>query len=97
MTDGDWFEQRTKNGEFKSVAYIETIGVPAPTIENANINYPPWRTKKELCLEIEKKMRIPAYVVWHNEDCNDFLVLRITEITPKRMNEEEYKQFIQSL
>jgi len=97
MTDGDWFEQRVRDGEIKAVAYIETIGVPAPTVENADKDYEPWGLKPQLCLEIERKMGIPAYIVWHNKDCNDFLVLRITETTPKRMNEEEYKDFIKSL
>lgn len=95
VTDGDWFEQRVKEGVFRSVAYIETIQVP--TVDNADANYPPWASKKSLCLEIEEKMGIPAYVVWHNADCMDFMVLRITETTPKRMNEEEYKQFIKNL
>jgi hypothetical protein len=95
VTDGDWFEQRVKNGEFKSVAYIETIQVP--TVDRANENYPLWSSKRSLCLEIERKMGIPAYIVWHNAECNDFMVQRISETTPKRMSEEEYKQFIENL
>lgn len=97
MTDGDWFERRTRDGEIKSVAYIETIGVPAPTVDNADKDYSPWGAKRELCIEIEKKMGIPAYIVWHNKDCDDFLVLRVTETTPKRMNEKEYINFIEKL
>lgn len=42
-------------------------------------------------------MGIPAYVVWHNAECTDFMVQRITEAISKRMNEEEYKQFIKNL
>jgi hypothetical protein len=95
MTDGDWFEQRKKDGEFKSVAYIETIEVPI--VENADKNYPPFRTKIPLCREIQEKMKIPAYIVWHNSDCTEFLVLRFGETTPIRMNADEYKKFIENL
>lgn len=77
MTDGDWFEQRFRDGYFRSVAYIETIQVDI--MSDVHIRYAPWRNKKALCLEIEKKMTIPAYVVWHNARCNDFMVLRITQ------------------
>jgi len=97
MTDGDWFEQRMRYGKVVTVAYIETIGVPKPTVENADKEYEPWGLKPHLCREIEERMSIPSYIVWHNEDCTDFLVLRITETTPKRMNEEEYKEFIKNL
>jgi len=95
MTDGDWFEQRKKGEEFKSVAYIETIKVKS--VDNAHITYPVWRSKKSLILEIEKKMGIPAYVVWHNPDCTDFLVSRLSENIPTRMNAEEYVIFIKKL
>jgi len=95
VTDGDWFEQRSKMGVFKSVAYIETIQVPK--VDNADKNYPPWSSKKSLCIEIEEKMGIPAYVIWHNAECTDFLVLRITETKPKRMSDKEYIEFIKGL
>ena len=95
MTDGDWFEQRWRDGEFKSVAYIETIQVSI--IDKANEYYPLWSSKRSLCLEIENKMKIPAYVVWHNPECTDFLVLRITKDKPMRMDEETYIQFIKNL
>lgn len=102
MTDGDWFEQRWRvssrhrvHGEFKSVAYIETIQVSV--VEGANERYPPWPSKQSLCLEIENKMKIPAYVVWHNPECTDFLVLRISEDKPVRMDEEAYIRFIKNL
>lgn len=95
MTDGDFFEQRVRNGELVSVAYIETIQIDNPS--EGDKTHPLWKSKRSLCLEIEKKMGIPAYVVWHNKECKDFLVLRITETTPKRMNEKEYIEFIKSL
>lgn len=95
MTDGDWFEQRVKNGELVSVAYIETIQID--TVEEADKRYPLWKSKKSLTPEIGKRMGIPAYVVWHNPECTDFLVLRSTETKPKRMNESEYKEFIKNL
>jgi hypothetical protein len=63
MTDGDWFEQRIIGGEIRTVAYIETIGIPALTVDNALKDYETWGLKKELCLEIERKMGIPAYIV----------------------------------
>ena len=95
QTDGDFFEQRVKDGVLQSVAYIETIEVPS--VDNADKRYPPWKSKVNLCLEIEKKMGIPAYIVWHNADCNDFLVMRITETTSQRMDEEEYIGFVKNL
>ena len=95
MTDGDWFEQRIEEGELKSVAYIETIQVPK--VEEADKAYPLWKSKKSLCLEIKEKMGIPAYIVWHNVDCNDYLVMRIAETTPQRMNEEKYIEFLKNL
>lgn len=95
MTDGDWFEQRVKNRELVSVSYIETIQIA--TVEQADTRYPLWKSKKSLSLEIEEKMGIPAYTVWHNPDCTDFLVLRITETKPKRMNKDKYVEFIKNL
>lgn len=95
LTDGDWFEQRKKNGVFKSVAYVETVQVKE--VENANINYPLWSSKMSLCKEIKAKANLPVFIVWHNAECTDFLVLKLGEITPKRMNEVEYKEFIKSL
>jgi hypothetical protein len=95
MTDGDWFEQRYRNGKFSSVAYIETI--QTPEVENAAKKRPLWSSKKALCLEIEEKMKIPAFAVWHNAECSDFFVMRVSEKTHKRMNEQEYKEFIRNL
>jgi len=95
MTDGDWFEQRVIEGELKAVAYIETIEIEKPG--EGNKSHPLWKSKRALCLEIERKMGIPAYVVWHNAACNDFLVQRITETNPRRMNKEEYIEFIKNL
>ena len=95
MTDGDWFEQRWINGKITSVAYIETIQIGS--VENANVEYPVWEHKERLCREIEEKMGIPVFVVWHTPDCKDFMVLRITETEPKRMDENEYIAFVKQL
>lgn len=97
MTDGDWFEQRLKDGKLTAVAYIETIQVPS--VDRAvKGEFPVWSSKKSLCSEIEEKMAIPSYVVWHNAECNDFLIARITELTnPKRMNEERYVIFLKGM
>lgn len=93
MTDGDWFEQRVIGAKLVSVAYIETIQVD--DVEGADINYPVWRSKKALNDEIEQKMNIPVYVVYHNPQCSDFLVVGKT--LKERMSEEEYKEFIKGL
>lgn len=95
MTDGDWFEQRVIGGELKSVAYIETIQVSS--IAEADKDYALWPSKKSLTSEIEERMGIPAYVVWHNPECTDFLVLRITGTEAKRMNGQQYAEFIKGL
>lgn len=95
MTDGDWFEQRLKDGKLISVAYIETIQIDI--VEEADKRYPLWPSKKSLSLEIAEKMSIPVYTVWHNPDCTDFLVLRITGTKPKRMNKDQYVKFIKNL
>lgn len=95
MTDGDWFEQRIKDEKLCSVAYIETIQVSI--VDDADKNYPVWPSKESLCNEIEEKMGIPAYIVWHNSSCTDFLVLRITESNSKRMSQKEYIEFIKTL
>jgi len=95
MTDGDWFEQRVLDGDLKSVAYIETIQVPS--LRNADQKYPVWKSKKELSLEIQRKMNIPAYIVWHNEECTRFLVRKISESTAREMNQTEYRRFIKNL
>jgi len=95
MTDGDWFEQRVRNGKLISVAYIETIEIDNPS--EGDKTHPVWKSKKSLLLEIQEKMDIPSYIVWHNAECTDFLVLRISETKPKRMNQNEYKAFIKSL
>jgi len=95
MTDGDWFEQRVIDNDFRSVAYIETIQVEE--VDEAAFTHPVWSSKRSLALEIEAKIGIPTYVVWHNPDCSDFLVLRLSETRPRRMNADEYKSFIQGL
>lgn len=95
MTDGDWFEQRIRNGELQAVAYIETMQVP--NVKDAHINYKPWTSKQKLCQEIQEKMHIPAYYVWHNLECTDFLVLKTDETTPKRMTEKQYVLFLKTL
>jgi hypothetical protein len=95
VTDGDWFEQRTKDGKFKAVAYIETIQVPV--VHGADKAYPPWPSKANLCQEIKDEMGIPVYIVWHNAGCDDFLVLKLGEAKPKRMNGQEYAEFIKGL
>lgn len=95
MTDADWFEQRLKDGQLRTVACIETIEVGV--VDSADKDYPLFRSKKPLYQEMEGKMGFPVYIVWHNPECTDFLVLRITETKPKRMNESEYKEFIKGL
>jgi len=95
MTDGDWFEQRVIDGQLRSVAYVETIQLT--DVEEAPVTHPVWSSKRSLLLEIESKMRIPAYIVWHNEACDDFLVLRPTDNTSRRMKGEEYEEFIKGM
>jgi len=95
QTDGDWFEQRRTNGELHTVAYIETIQMPSD--EKTFEDYPVWSSKKSLCLEIETKMRIPAYIVWHSPNCLIFFVQRITRDKPIKMTEKEYIAFIEGL
>lgn len=95
VTDGDWFEQRSPEGELKTVAYIETIQMREP--RRGAVSHPVWSAKEALCLEIERKMGIPAYVVWHNPKCDSFVVHRITESTAKKMNHQQYAQFIEGL
>ncbi len=110
MTDGDFFEQRIKDGKLQSVAYMETIQVPS--LDNIDVDktlcrirgqktddngYVPFRSKVSLCLEIQERKGIPAYVVWHNAECTDFLVLSITETSTRRMSEHEYIEWIKEL
>lgn len=97
MTDGDWFEQRSREGKLKSVAYIETIQLSQ--VEEAHKHHAVWASKAKggLTAEIEERMGVPAYVVWHNPECTDFLVLRIMETEPKRMNKDQYIEFIKNL
>jgi len=97
MTDGDWFEQRWINNEFKLIAYVETIQVPSLEDDPDRI-YPVWSSKKGLCGKIEAKMGIPAYVVWHNEACTKFFVQRaLIEAKGRTMNQSEYIDFILTL
>lgn len=95
MTDADWWEQRVKNGQLRTVACIETIEVKV--VDSADKGHPLFPSKKPLYQGIQEKMGIPVYIVWHNPDCNDFLVLRLGETKAKRMNEQEYKEFIKGL
>lgn len=110
QTDGDWFEQRVRNGKLQSVAYVETIQITSldnvdmdKTIRRIqgqrtdNNGYVPFRSKVSLCLEIQERMEVPAYVVWHNAECTDFLVLRITETSARRMSGREYIEWIKRL
>ena len=96
MTDGDFFEQRKKGEMLVSVAYIETIEIDDPY--GGNKTHPLWPSKKSLMFEIEEKMKIPAYIVWHNSTCDKFLVKRISDyIEPRKMSEREYNNFLMSL
>lgn len=95
MDDGDWFEQRIINGKLMSVAYVETIQVKV--VEDAHKDVLVWAAKKRLAKEIGTKMNIPAYIVWHNKECTDFLVLNLLEKAPKRMASEDYINFIKAL
>jgi len=94
MTDGDWFEQRKRNGKLVSVAYIETIQVP--DIDQWS-EYEPWPSKIALGMEIETKMGIPSYIVWHSPECTKFIVKRHLTSQWKKMDGKMYKEWIQKL
>lgn len=96
MTDGDWFEQRKdKYGNLKAVAYIETVQIP----DNAHpYEYPIWTSKKYLAKEIELKMKVSSYFVWHTPDCNTFFVQDIFGMEPPhKMNADKYKEWLKGL
>lgn len=96
MTDGDYFEQRLIDGELCAVAYIETIQVP--DVHAAQMGgYPVWPSKDALCKEIQRKMNIPSFIVYHNATCDDFLVFSYKTNLYRRMTEEEYTILIKNL
>lgn len=93
-TDGDYFEQRKIDGIFKVVAYIETIQIP--DIDKYG-DYPLWLSKSSLCKDIREKMEIPAFVVYHTEDCDWFVVRDTTGFEYSKLNDEQYKEFLRGL
>lgn len=40
-------------------------------------------------LKSKEKWEFQRILYWHNAECDDFMVQRITETTSKRMNEDE--------
>jgi hypothetical protein len=94
MTDGDWFEQRVKDGKLVSVAYIETIQL---SNLDAYKSYPVWRSKKELCNEITTKMQIPSFVVYHDTDCKNFVIINVVTGQIAKFDEDRYKDFLKGL
>lgn len=97
MIDGDWFEYRGPSARI--VAYIETIC----TKDADPWGYTPmWRSTKGLLHGLmRKKFKIPVYVVWYNNECTHFTVLRIHNNwkwnEKINMTEDEYKEFIKKL
>lgn len=96
MTDGDYFEQREIDGELRAVAYMETIQVSDVNAAQMG-RYPVWPSKDALCKEIQRKVKIPSFIVYHNPKCDDFLVFSYTNHVYTRMTEEEYINFIKGL
>ena len=94
MTDGDFFEQRNHLGKLTTVAYIETI-----QLDNIQTwrEYPCWPSKVALGTEIEHKMRIPFYVVYHDPLCHNFVALRFTQSHPRTLNQQQYIDFLRML
>jgi len=97
MTDGDFFEQRGKqpDGNLVSICCWETIRInniaEAPT-------YHIWPSKLALGLEIEKKMRIPYYVVFHTPALTQFYVFRPSSGERRGpLTESEFINFVKSL
>jgi hypothetical protein len=94
MTDGDYFEQRKKYGVLRAVAYFETI-------EIADVDkfedYPVWIHKLALAREIQTKMEIPAFIVWHNPQCDTFVVLNLMNQQVKKFNEQDFRKFLEEI
>ena len=96
MTDGDFFEQRRIDDALQTVAYVETIQVP--DVHAAAMGaYPVFPSKDALCAEIQQKMGIPSYIVYHAVDCHEFLVYSYTDRIYKSMTEQEYINLVKNL
>jgi len=93
-TDGDWFEQRKKGDTLVVVAYIETIQIPLNSLPD---EYPVWDSKINLAKEINDKMFIPCFFVWHYPDCSYFFIKRIGKDHYIMMKENDYINFIKGL
>ena len=93
-TDGDFFEQRVKDGELVAVAYIETIQIPNYADPK---DYPVWDSKKTLAEEIKNKMNIPAFYVYNTKSCNFFYVNPVGTDKILKLSKLEYINFLKHL
>jgi len=99
LTDGDFFEQRVINGKLTVVAYFETYETTDIDLAtNYGTRHGIWPSKRALIREIGEKMGIPTYIVVHNPQCTNFLVWKgLEDPSPKRMDEFQYKEFIENI
>ena len=83
------------------MAYIETIEIPPLFINNAQLEYELWPSKKALIADIYNRMGIPCFIVRHTADCKTFCMSQATstgdETEAKVMNEAEYITWILNL
>lgn len=93
-TDGDFFEQRVKDGELVAVAYIETIQIPNYADPK---DYPVWDSKKALAEEIKNKMNIPAFYVYNIKSCNFFYIMPVGTDKILKLSKLEYINFLKHL
>lgn len=96
MVNGDFFEQRLIEEKYVTVALVETIQIR--NLDSVLEFYPIWSSKKVLLAEVEEKMWIPAFVVWHNPECTQFQVYRPkTDVKPVPLSELEFIEFVKNI
>jgi hypothetical protein len=83
-TDLDWIEWRADRG---IVAFIESkIGTDRVT-----------KFQREVFTELSEKTGIPFYVVRHNRELTEFMVMRLSDNFTWQFNELEYINWLEAL
>jgi len=96
--DADWIEYRYDGRGI--VAFIETARKP-DDVKLCDLMDRKLEFEVAVLFEIQTKMRVPCYVVWHTEDLTTFYVCTILSSMQlyiwKTWSKKEYAEFIEKL
>jgi hypothetical protein len=97
VMDADWIEYRVNKG---IVAVIETALKPS-NIKLCDLMDRKLKFEVKVLFELQTKLKVPCYVVWHTEDLSTFYICTILSNYQlylwKTLGKKEYVSFIEQL